>query len=1132
MRTLRTRLLRSFMTLSLLPLLALGALLSWMQYDGQVETAYKLELAKARHIAAHIGTTFDALGEKLVALNHYRDFVTLPEQRQLDLIMEVVAREDMVRSITLLDPLGRVLLYTSSKDVAAHPDQQGAVMAGLVKAALGARRAAYGSIFLDPDSGEPLIRMALPLFRRSTGEVGIVLGAELELTYMRNVIASNSLLEGEFVYLTDARDRVLAHPDPSLVMGARVIPAPTGPSPGSNHRGELVIAASSPLSLGSVQLRVVAERRASSALAQASRSIGLTALFIAVTATVVFLVIRYTVGRITAPVRELARAARTAHLDHDFKSVDAQGFQEVEELSRAFTTMADSLHTMLDELQGEIDARIETEAELLRSRERLELALGSVSDGFWERDLGTDEVYFSPNYFAMLGFAPNQRPHTFEAWAALLHPDDREAVLGHVSVKTPEEPPQEIEFRLRARDGQWRWISGTSRFAGNGVDGAHARFVFTCRDVTERKRSELALQQSEARFRCMFEDNAVAMWLLDPESGDIIEANYSAAHFYGWSTEQLKAMNINDINTLPPDRLARVVRQTRDGDRHYFIFTHRLADGSTRDVEVFTGPISLDGRRLLHSTIIDVSERIRTQAKLVRSEAKWRNVLEHTPQIGVSLDPQGRIVFANEHFLHLTGWGASEVLGRDWFASFIPEEVREEVREEMRVVFAETMHSGETGSNSTHVNEILMRDGSTRRIHWFNVLTYDPDGGIQDVTCLGVDLTASEKARRAAEEANRAKSEFLANMSHEIRTPLNGIAGMLQLLQTTRIDEDQRKYVDTAIQSSMRLTTLLSDILDLSMVEAGKLSVKAVPFGLEDSLRLVLDLHRVTAMESGLELTGSVDERVPDKLLGDPVRVQQVLTNLVGNAIKYTRHGFVRVEAYPLPPVREGTYRVLFSVNDSGQGIPENKLDKIFESFVQAHDGYTKEYQGAGLGLAICKRLVSLMGGHIAVGSTVGEGTTIHFCLTLGLAESEPTTAQDGASQGSPPLPPSRVLLVDDDEVSTLVAEEHMKAMGLEVTAVRDGARAVEALRGGGFDLVLMDVQMPVMDGLQATAAIRRGDAGEANKAIPVVAMTAYAMAGDREKFLDAGMDDYLSKPLHVQTLRDVLHRTLDAHKQ
>ena len=859
----------------------------------------------------------------------------------------------------------------------------------------------------------------------------------------------------------------------------------------------------------------------------ASRSIGLTALFIAATAAVVFLVIRYTVGRITAPVHDLARAARTAHLDHDFQSVDARGFLEVEELSRAFTTMTDSLHTMLDELQGEIDARIETEAELLRSRERLELALGSVSDGFWERDLGTGEVYFSPNYFAMLGFASGQWPHTFKAWAELLHPDDREAVLSLVSAKTPEEPPQEIEFRLRTRGGQWRWISGTSRFAGHGVGGASSRFVFTCRDVTERKRSELALQQSEARFRSMFEDNAVAMWLVDPETGDIIEANDSAAHFYGWSTEQLKTMNISDINTLPPDELAEVVRQIQSPEKHYFHFTHRLADGSTRDVEIFTGPILLDDRRMLHSTIIDVSERIRVQTKLARSEAKWRNVLEHTPQIGVSLDPQGRIVFANEHFLRLTGWGASEVLGRDWFGLAIPDEVREDVRK----VFVETMQSGDTGSNSTNINEILMRDGSVRRIHWFNVLTYDPDGVIQDVTCLGVDLTASEKARRAAEEASRAKSEFLANMSHEIRTPLNGIAGMLQLLQSTHIDEIQRKYVGTAIQSSMRLTTLLSDILDLSMVEAGKLSIKAMPFDLGDSLHLVLDLHRITALESGLELTGSVDERVPKKLLGDPVRVQQVLTNLVGNAIKYTKHGFVRVEAYPLPPVREGTYRVLFSVSDSGQGIPEDKLDRIFESFVQAHDGYTKEYQGAGLGLAICKRLISLMGGNISVASTVGRGTTIHFCLTMGLVEPAQDPAQAESSQERPPLPPSRVLLVDDDEVSTMVAEEHMKVMGLTVTAVQNGAQAIEALRGGGFDLVLMDVQMPVMNGVQATAAIRRGEAGEANKAIPVVAMTAYAMTGDKETFLDAGMDDYLSKPLHVQSLRDVLQRALDDHK-
>lgn len=1111
------------MGLTLAPLLVLGVILMLMEYHNQANAVLEYERSKARYVASDLGKTFQALGDKLLSLNHYRNFLALPQKQQLDLAMELLTREDIILSITLLDPSGRVLMHTSSKKATGTLKAYGQSRRKLFQTALNTRRVAYGNIFLAADSGEPLINMAMPVIDRHSGEAGMVLTAELRLTYIRDALDANQLLDGERVYVVDAHDRVIEHPDQSFVLSGKLMPPPTGSGIRKNAQGRWSFAAAAPLALGTVQLQVVAERDAAKALAPAMRIIGITALLFVLAAGVAFTVIKYTVNDITRPVQALAAAVRRTQDGHGFETVDTGGFMEVRELSSAFEAMTNSLHAMLDDLHEEITARSRTEKKLLRSRERLELALESISDGYWERDLDSGKTFFSPRYFSMLGYKQGDLPFTFDTWKSLLHRDDADMVLRRVENPSQHTATSGIEFRLRARDGSWRWIHGTSRYVPATKTHPSPRFVATCRDITDRKNSELALLHSEARFRSMFEHNAVAMLLIDPENGDIVEANRAAERFYGWAMNRLKNMNITEINTLPSNVVAERMRSIRSGETNFFNFTHRVADGSTKDVEIFTGPISLDGKQVLHSTIVDVSERKRTQQKLARSEAKWRNVLEHTPQIGVSLDPNGNIVFANEHLLELTGWGESEVIGQNWFDMFIPEDIRSTIR----TVFAEAIRMRDTGNNSTNVNDILMRNGNTRKIHWFNVLTHDLDGSVQDVTCLGVDLTASEAARKAAEDANRAKSEFLANMSHEIRTPLNGISGMLQLLQGTPVNETQSKYIDTANQSATRLTNLLSDILDLSMVEAGKLTIKAVAFDLKATMQLVFDLYRVTAMESGLELTWEVDDKIPHTLQGDPVRVQQVLTNLVGNALKYTSDGFVRMEAYPLPSVSPNTYRVLFSVSDSGQGIPPDKLDMVFESFAQAHDGYAKGYQGAGLGLAICKRLASLMGGNISIASTEGEGTTVHFCLTFDLVADRDIATKRPPTPPLPSLSGAKVLLVDDDAVSRLVANEHIKSLGVWVESVENGEQALEALRRDAFDLVIMDVQMPVMDGIQTTRAIRRGEAGTTSKNVPIVAMTAFVMAGDRERFLGAGMDDYLPKPIQLPALQDVLLGTL-----
>lgn len=376
-----------------------------------------------------------------------------------------------------------------------------------------------------------------------------------------------------------------------------------------------------------------------------------------------------------------------------------------------------------------------------------------------------------------------------------------------------------------------------------------------------------------------------------------------------------------------------------------------------------------------------------------------------------------------------------------------------------------------------------------------------------------------------AESASRSKSEFLANMSHELRTPLNGALGMMQLLQECPQDEEQAEYTKTAIASCRNLTALLNDILDLSRIEAGKLTIVNSPFSLSSIYQSLEDIFQFPLKDNNIDFSIHMDERVPDIQMGDSIRLKQILFNLVGNAVKFSPDGSIRIEAYPLPPVREKTYRLLFSVADTGIGIEKESLESIFEPFTQVDGSYTRSVGGAGLGLSIVKRLVSLMEGNIAIDSTPGVGTTIFFCVTFGtppeLELSEPQTHRsDDAS-----LNGLRVLVAEDERVNSMMIRTLLQKHGMEATCVDNGEEAVKMLAATHFDVVLMDIQMPVMDGVAATRAIR--DSQDTFAAVPIIALTAHAMSGDRDRFMNEGFSGYISKPIEIDELLEILQETL-----
>ena len=620
-------------------------------------------------------------------------------------------------------------------------------------------------------------------------------------------------------------------------------------------------------------------------------------------------------------------------------------------------------------------------------------------------------------------------------------------------------------------------------------------------------------------LRTLLDLSPDAVIVIDPHdpnvSWPIIDCNVAACKMNGFEREELIGHSIDVLNVTEgtEEERASYLKQLREVGTLKLETYHHRKDGSTFPVEISTTLIKVDQRELVIGIDRDITDRVQIEDALIREKQFLETLNETSPVAIVILDNHENIVSCNRAFERLYGYLSAEIVGKNLDALITTPETIQEAGAYTRQALSSHVHG---------IGKRRRKDGElvTVELHGVPVIV---NGEKIGALAIYHDITELDKTRREAEEANRAKSEFLANMSHEIRTPMNGVIGMLELALDTPLTSEQRDYLQTSLQSAESLLTLLNDILDFSKIEAGKLELDSINFSLRNAVEDVAYTLAKRAQEKGLEIACLIHPDLISDVRGDPGRVRQILVNLVGNAIKFTHHGEIIVQAEPVEET-ENHVRVHFAVQDTGIGIAPERQSAIFDRFTQADGSTTRKYGGTGLGLTICKQLVEAMGGTIGLESTPGIGTTFWFEINF-VKQPSKKPGTGPLTSGPANLLQARILIVDDNQINRVVLKKNVEALGSRVDAVTSGAKALEILRnahrtGDPFHVVLLDMQMPGMDGEQTARAIK---SDPAVKDVKILILTSMGQRGDAARLEALGCSGYLLKPVKQQLLFDAI---------
>jgi PAS domain S-box-containing protein len=771
----------------------------------------------------------------------------------------------------------------------------------------------------------------------------------------------------------------------------------------------------------------------------------------------------------------------------------------------------------------DISERKKAELDLKASEELWQFALEGAGDGVWEYNFETNEAFFSRQYKKMLGYEEDEFANEENEWFKRIHPGDLTIIKAtdedYLNNKITS---HQREYRLKHRDGHYLWILDRGKVINYTAAGKPERIIGTHTDITERKQAE----EEYRRISVVASANENGVVFTDAE-GKIFWSNEGFVKLTGYTNEEIIGKTPLELGEGPlskSDALLSMVTAFFEGRSFNVELVHYKKDNSWFWARV-TGQAMLDtnGRVVQYFAIIeDITYEKEIEQTLKLKEEKYRSIIANMNLGLLEVDDEEKIQFANQSLCDMSGYTLNELIGKKASTLFAKEKDEEyiESKNELR----------KKGISDAYEICLKNKNGETKWWLISGAPRYNDNGDLVGTIGIHLDITEQKlleleliDAREQAESSVNAKQMFLANMSHEIRTPMNAILGMTNQLDKTKLTSEQHFYLSTIHSAADNLLIIINDILDLSKIDAGKLTLEKIGFEPKTVMNRVMQVMEHRAEEKGLDFISSgFDEDLSPVLLGDPYRLNQVLLNLISNAIKFTQKGTVDITCKMLAD-DASKQTIAFTVADTGIGMDESFAKNLFDKFSQEDSSIIRKYGGTGLGMSICKELVDLMNGSIQVNSKKNVGTSISVIIDFEKGSIKDLPLKEVVATDTSLLKGKKILVTDDNEMNQLVAATILLNYGAEITEAFNGAEAIEKIKSTAFDLVLMDVQMPVMDGIEAIKIIRKN----VDKHLPVVALTAYAINGDNQKCIAAGMNDYLSKPFEESQLLNIVSKWL-----
>ncbi|MBT2282349.1 PAS domain S-box protein [Paenibacillus polymyxa] len=761
---------------------------------------------------------------------------------------------------------------------------------------------------------------------------------------------------------------------------------------------------------------------------------------------------------------------------------------------------------------------LKVERELHEAQQKYQVLADHAQDLITTCATDGELLYVSPSVYTLLGYKPEEV--TGKSFKDYCYPGDYPDPMDLSKIGNG------CKMRVLHKKGHYIWMETLAKPVA-GERGKSVQIVSISRDITQHKDADRRLRDSRQRYRSLFEHNPAAVYSLN------LEGKYSAVN-----SKLVQMLDIPRNKLIGQSFLSNLDKCEVQYGKHYFemvkqgepqYYETRIVNSSGRKIEVSVTnvPIIVDKEMVgVYGIVSDITER-KEYTERIQELSKQHELILNTVTEGIyGLDADGITMFMNPAAASMFGYEAKEFIGKNSHpiihhtradGSHLPQE---ECPIHMTVL---------DGQRRSIKEDVFWRKDGSSFLVQYQVTPIIEQGQIQGAVVVFNDVTGEReivRAKETAELAAQAKSEFLSMVSHEIRTPMNGIVGMTELLIGTDLSEEQREYAEIIRDSGDALLNILNDILDFSKLESGKMALAYEPFALRKMLEQVAELFKPRADEKHLEIRYRLNPSIPEFMVGDAIRIQQILVNLVGNALKFTDQGSIDVTVDIIKGGKPEDSVLDFAVQDTGIGIPADKLDQLFQSFSQLHPVINRKYGGTGLGLVISKRLVEIMGGSIRVESIEGEGSTFRFAIPAASvdASAEQTASQfhhDRTRQSDKVA--MRILVAEDHPVNRKILREYLEKLGYHADVCTNGVEAIDAISQNAYDIVLMDIYMPVMDGLKATDLLHR--LIPQDRIPPIIAVTGKAKRKDKEACLERGMRDFISKPVMLSELKRVLQQ-------